>query len=48
VYEDSSDSTVDPLYGGGVSYFFHYQWDMVLQVDYDNIRGVTGTIGLHW
>ena len=48
VYEESSDSKVEALYGGGVSYFIHYKWDVVLQVDYDNIRGVTGTIGWHW
>ena len=48
VYEDSSDSKVEALYGGGVSYFIDYKWDVVLQVDYDNIRGVTGTIGWHW
>ncbi|MBC2714014.1 MAG: hypothetical protein HF978_01785 [Desulfobacteraceae bacterium] len=48
VYEDSSDSKVEALYGGGVSYFIDYKWNVVLQVDYDNIRGVTGTIGWHW
>ncbi len=24
------------------------KWDIVIQLDYDNIRGVTGTIGWHW
>jgi hypothetical protein len=48
VYEESSDSTIEGLYGGGVSYFMDYKWDIVFQVDYDNIRGVTGTIGWHW
>lgn len=48
VYEDSSDTQVDPLYGGGISYFFDFQWDIVLHVDYDNVRGVTGSIGWHW
>ena len=48
VYEDASDSKIEGLYGGGISYFIDYKWDIVIQVDYDNIRGVTGTIGLHW
>ncbi len=48
VYEDSSDSKIEALFGGGASYFIHYKLDMVFQVDYDTIRGVTGTIGLHW
>jgi hypothetical protein len=48
VYEDSSDSKVAALYGGGVSYFIDKKWDIVIQVDYDNIRGVTGTVGWHW
>jgi len=47
-YEESSDSEIEALYGGGVSYFIDYKWDFVVQVDYDNIRGVTGTIGWHW
>ena len=48
VYEDSSDSKVEALYGGGVSYFIDKKWDIVIQLDYDNIRGATGTIGWHW
>jgi len=48
VYEESSDSQIEALYGGGVSYFFDFKYDIVLHVDYDNIRGVTGGIGLHW
>lgn len=48
VYEDSSDSKVEALYGGGISYFFDYKWNIVIQLDYDNIRGGTGTIGWHW
>lgn len=48
VYEDSSDSKVEALYGGGVSYFIDKKWDIVIQLDYDNIRGVTGAIGWHW
>jgi len=48
VYEDASDSKIEGLYGGGISYFIDYKWDIVIQVDYDNVRGVTGTIGLHW
>ena len=48
VYEDSSDSKVEALYGGGVSYFMDYKWNVVFHVDYDNIRGVTGAIGWHW
>ena len=48
VYEESSDSKIEGVYGGGVSYFMNYKWNIVFQVDYDNIRGVTGTIGWHW
>jgi len=47
-YEDSSDSKVDALYGGGVSYFIDKKWDIVIQLDYDNVRGVTGLVGWHW
>lgn len=47
-YEESSDSEIEALYGGGISYFIDYKWNFVVQVDYDNIRGVTGTIGWHW
>ncbi len=47
-YEESSDSTVEALYGGGISYFIDQKWKIVLEVDYDNIRGVTGLAGLHW
>jgi hypothetical protein len=47
-YEDSSDSKVEALYGGGVSYFIDKKWDIVIQLDYDNVRGVTGLIGWHW
>jgi len=48
VYEDSSDSKVEALYGGGISYFIDKKWNVVIQVDYDNIRGVTGLVGWHW
>ncbi|MBS3759229.1 MAG: right-handed parallel beta-helix repeat-containing protein [Desulfobacterales bacterium] len=48
VYEDGTDNKIDGLIGGGVSYFIDYKIDFVLQVDIDNIRGVTGTIGWHW
>ncbi|WP_373500734.1 hypothetical protein [Desulfococcus sp.] len=48
-YEESSDTTIDPLYGIGVSYFAeNFQWPVVLQLDVDVIRGVTGTIGWYW
>lgn len=48
-YEESSDTTIDPLYGIGVSYFAeNFQWPIVLQLDVDVIRGVTGTIGWYW
>jgi hypothetical protein len=48
VYEDESDSQVEALYGGGISYFMDFRWDVVIHVDYDNIRGVTGAVGFHW
>jgi len=47
-YEDDSETKLEALYGGGVSYFMDFKWDVVLQVDYDNIRGVTGSVGWHW
>ncbi|MFZ5568887.1 MAG: PKD domain-containing protein [Thermodesulfobacteriota bacterium] len=49
IYEESSDSKIQALYGGGLSYFPEYlKWPIVIQVDYDNVRGVTGTIGWYW
>lgn len=48
VYENDSDSQVDPLYGLGVSYFTGYEWDLVFHLDVDNVRGVTGAVGWHW
>lgn len=48
VYEQSTDSKLEPMYGGGISYFIDYKLPIVIHVDYDNMRGVTGTIGWHW
>jgi hypothetical protein len=48
-YEESSDTTIGPLYGAGLSYFTEdLYWPLVIQIDYDLSRGVTGTIGWYW
>ena len=48
-YENSSETTIEAMYGGGLSYFPDYlDIPLVIQVDYDNNRGVTGTIGWYW
>ncbi|MEZ4578642.1 MAG: hypothetical protein R2875_11695 [Desulfobacterales bacterium] len=38
VYENLQTVKLRVSYGGGVSYFMEYKWDIVFQVDYDNIR----------
>ena len=49
IYEQSSDTTLEPLYGAGFSYFpDNLPWQILIQVDYDITRGVTGTLGLYW
>ncbi len=48
-FEESSDTVLEPLYGAGLSYFPDYwKWPILLQVDWDITRGVTGTIGWCW
>lgn len=48
-YEQSSDTTIEPLYGAGLSYFTEvWDWPLLIQIDYDVTRGVTGTIGWYW
>ena len=48
-YEESTDTVIEPLYGGGLSYFFDiWSLPILLQVDWDITRGVTGTIGWYW
>lgn len=48
-YEQSSESKIGALYGGGLSYFpDFFNWSILMQVDYDNVRGVTGTVGWYW
>lgn len=48
-YEQSSKSKIGILFGGGISYFPDYlKWPIVIQADYDNVRGATGTIGWYW
>ncbi len=48
-YEASSDTKIEPMYGGGLSYFPDYfDIPLMLQVDYDVTRGVTGTVGWYW
>ena len=49
VFEQSTDTTIEPLYGGGLSYFVdHKDWPILFQIDYDVTRGVTGSVGWHW
>lgn len=46
-YEQSSSTIVESLYGGGIGYFPKYH-QLFFQVEYDNRRGITGTIGFQW
>jgi len=49
VYEESTDTKLEPLYGAGFSYFpENWKWPIVIQLDYDTTRGATGTIGWYW
>jgi len=49
IYEESSETTIEPLYGAGLSYFPDYfDWPILIQADYDITRGVTVTIGWYW
>lgn len=48
-YEDSTDTTVAFLYGGGLSYFpEHLKWPIFFQIDYDVTRGIVGSFGWQW
>ena len=49
VYQNDTDTTLEPLYGLGFSYFAEdWRWPILLQLDFDVTRGATGTIGWHW
>ena len=48
-YEQSSEQTYYGVYGGGIGYFPDwFRWELCLQLDYDNRRGVVGSIGFYW
>ncbi|MBU0992200.1 MAG: right-handed parallel beta-helix repeat-containing protein [Proteobacteria bacterium] len=48
-YEQSSDQKFFGIYGGGISYFPDlFRWEFCLQLDYDNRRGIIGSVGFHW
>jgi len=48
-YEDDTDTTINALYGIGFGFFPEiFDWQLVLMVDYDNRRGVTGLFGFYW
>ena len=49
IYEQSSDTVIEPLYGVGLSFFPEsLPWPIFFQVDYDVTRGVTGSLGWYW
>ncbi len=48
IYEEDSNSEIEPLYGGGLSLFLDTRLPLVIQVDYDTRRGVCGSIGWWW
>lgn len=48
-YEQSSEQKFFGIYGGGIGYFpDRFRWEFCVQLDYDNRRGVVGSIGFHW
>ena len=48
-YEQTSEQKFYGIYGAGIGYFpDRFRWDFALQLDYDNRRGVVGSIGFHW
>ena len=48
-FEQSSEGKTYSLYGGSIGYFSDiFNREICILVDYDNRRGVTGTIGFHW
>jgi hypothetical protein len=48
-YEASTDSVLSPMYGLGLGYFPDiYDWQLVIQIDVDNRRGVSGLLGWYW
>ena len=48
-YEASTDSVLNPMYGVGLGYFPDiYDWQLVIQIDVDNRRGVSGLVGWYW
>ena len=46
-YEQSSSADTSMMIGGGIAYFPQDKW-YCLQLEYDNRRGVTGSIGFSW
>ena len=48
-YEQSSEQTYYGVYGGGIGYFPDWlRWELCIQLDYDNRRGVVGSVGFYW
>jgi hypothetical protein len=50
-YKQSSESKAHGFFGISVGYFpqlFDWKVNLSLQVDYDNRRGVTGSVGWRW
>lgn len=48
-YEQTSEQKFYGIYGGGIGYFpDRFRWEFAIQIDYDNRRGVVGSVGFHW
>ena len=48
-YEESTESVWKVMYGAGLGYFPEiFDWEIVIQVDVDNRRGISGLVGFYW
>ena len=48
-YEESTESVLNAMYGVGLAYFPEvFDWQLVIQIDADNRRGVSGLVGFFW
>jgi len=48
-YEESTESVFNAMYGAGLAYFPEvFDWQLVIQIDGDNRRGVSGLVGFFW
>ena len=48
-YEESTESVLNAMFGAGLAYFPEvFGWQLVIQIDADNRRGVSGLVGFFW